>query len=124
MCPEFTPALSSTSQRRGRSRSSTGVLFILFTLVAGLTVAAGGPTNSAQCTVNWNGVHQRIDGFGGGVVFLSPGSLDPMTATNMDTLYRMDNTNELGLTLLRVRIDPATNWSNARLDAQKAVARG
>jgi glucuronoarabinoxylan endo-1,4-beta-xylanase len=76
-----------------------------------------------QCTVDWHDVHQRIDGFGGGVVFLNPGSLDPVTSANMDTLYGT-NTGQLGLTLLRVRIDPSTNWSNALLDGQKAVAHG
>jgi glucuronoarabinoxylan endo-1,4-beta-xylanase len=74
--------------------------------------------------VDWNDVHQRIDGFGGGVVFLNPASLDPVPDTNMDTLYGTANANQLGLTLLRVRIDPATNWANALADAQKAVARG
>jgi glucuronoarabinoxylan endo-1,4-beta-xylanase len=82
------------------------------------------PPPGGQCTVDWNDVHQRIDGFGGGVVFLSPGSLDPVTAANMDTLFGTANTNQLGLSLLRVRIDPTTNWSNALLDGQKAVARG
>jgi glucuronoarabinoxylan endo-1,4-beta-xylanase len=76
-----------------------------------------------QCTVDWHDVHQRIDGFGGGVVFLNPSSLDPVASTNMDTLYGTNN-GQLGLTLLRVRIDPTTNWGNALLDAQKAVAHG
>jgi glucuronoarabinoxylan endo-1,4-beta-xylanase len=79
-------------------------------------------TNSGQCTVNWNDVHQRIDGFGGGVVFLNAG-LDPMTTANMNTLYGT-NAGQLGLTLLRIRIDPTTNWSFALQDAQKAVAHG
>jgi glucuronoarabinoxylan endo-1,4-beta-xylanase len=91
------------------------VVLALFTGVYGAT---------AQCTVNWNDVHQRIDGFGGGVVFLSPASLDPVAGTNMDTLFRTNNANQLGLTLLRVRIDPSSNWANALSDAQKAIARG
>ncbi|HLX68396.1 MAG TPA: hypothetical protein VKV04_02105 [Verrucomicrobiae bacterium] len=75
-----------------------------------------------QCTVDWHDVHQRIDGFGGGVVFLDAG-LDPVTSDNMDTLYGT-NSGQLGLSLLRVRIDPATNWSIALSDAQQAVSRG
>src|SRR5208282_1182387 len=61
--------------------------------------------------------------FGGGVVFLDAG-LDPVTSANMDTLYGTNNSSQLGLTLLRVRIDPTANWTTALQDAQKAVARG
>jgi glucuronoarabinoxylan endo-1,4-beta-xylanase len=82
------------------------------------------PPITAQCSVDWNDVHQRIDGFGGGVVFLNPGTLDPVTDANMDTLFLTNNTSQLGLSLLRIRIDPTTNWANALSDAQKAVARG
>ncbi|HLX96863.1 MAG TPA: glucuronoxylanase XynC [Verrucomicrobiae bacterium] len=74
--------------------------------------------------VDWNNLHQRIDGFGGGVVFLNPGTLDPVTSPNMDTLFGTNNTNQLGLTLLRIRIDPTTNWAAALQDGQGAVARG
>jgi O-glycosyl hydrolase len=86
--------------------------------------SATNASTSAQCTVDWNDLYQRIDGFGGGVVFLTPGSLEPVTSANMDTLYGTNNSSQLGLTLLRVRIDPTTNWTTALLDAQKAVARG
>jgi glucuronoarabinoxylan endo-1,4-beta-xylanase len=75
-------------------------------------------------TVDWKTSYQRIDGFGGGVVFLSPGSLDPVASTNADTLFNTNNANQLGLTLLRIRIDPTTNWANALLDASNAVVRG
>jgi len=76
------------------------------------------------CTVNWNHVHQRIDGFGGGVVFMNPGSLDPVSSANMDTLFLTNTPGQLGLTLIRIRIDSSTNWSNGLLDGQNAVARG
>jgi len=101
-------------------------LYRPFVAVA-LAIAGGGLALSApaaSCLMDWNEVHQRIDGFGGGVVFLNPGALDPVTSANMDTLYGTNNASQLGLTLLRVRIDPTTNWTTARLDAQKAVARG
>jgi glucuronoarabinoxylan endo-1,4-beta-xylanase len=75
-----------------------------------------------QCTLDWHDVHQRIDGFGGGVVFLDAG-LDPLTSANMDTLYG-SGTGQLGLSLLRVRISPTTNWTTALQDAQQAVSRG
>ena len=85
--------------------------------------SATNASTSGQCTVDWNNLHQRIDGFGGGVVFLDAG-LDPVTSANMDTLYGTNNSSQLGLTLLRVRIDPTTNWTTALQDAQKAVALG
>jgi glucuronoarabinoxylan endo-1,4-beta-xylanase len=76
-----------------------------------------------QCTVNWNDVRQRIDGFGGGVQFLNPGSLDPVPNSVMNTLFGT-NVNQLSLSLLRIGIDPV-NWNNNQLlDAQKAVAHG
>ena len=86
----------------------------------------GGPTltTNGSCTVGWTDIRQRIDGFGGGVQFLSPSSLDPVTNSVMDTLFLRTNANQLGLSLLRIGIDPV-NWNNNQLlDAQKAVARG
>jgi len=81
-------------------------------------------TTLGQCMVDWNDLHQQIDGFGGGVVFLSPGTLDPVTSANMDTLFLTNTASQLGLTLIRIRIDSSTNWSNGLLDGQNAVARG
>jgi glucuronoarabinoxylan endo-1,4-beta-xylanase len=83
----------------------------------------GTPPAAGVCNINWTNALQRIDGFGGGVVFLDAG-LDPVAGTNMDTLFNTNNSSQLGLTLLRVRIDPATNWTTALADAQKAVTRG
>jgi len=92
--------------------------------VSNLDAGVDGTAPSAgTCGVNWTNLLQRIDGFGGGVVFLDAG-LDPMTSANMDTLFKTNTASQLGFTLLRVRIDPATNWSTALADAQKAVARG
>src|SRR5208282_3957229 len=98
-------------------------------LTSGILVAAGliirpGPAMAQTCAVDWNDVHQRIDGFGGGVVFLSPASLDPVTGANLDTLFLANTGSQLGLTLIRIRIDSSTNWSNGLLDGRNAVARG
>ena len=81
------------------------------------------PPAAGVCSIHWTNVLQRIDGFGGGVVYLDAG-LDPVTSANMNTLFGTNNSTQLGLTLLRVRIDPTTNWVTALSDAQKAVARG
>jgi glucuronoarabinoxylan endo-1,4-beta-xylanase len=95
-----------------------------FALAVYATANSTNPALSARSTVNWTSVRQRIDGFGGGVVFLNPGTLDPVTDAIMDTLYGTANASQLGLTLLRVRIAPDNTWANALLDGQKAVARG
>jgi len=90
-------------------------------LALAMTTTVG---HSQTCTVNWNDGHQRIDGFGGAVVFLNPASMDPVTDANMDTLFNSANANQLGLSLLRVRIAPDNTWANALSDGKKAVARG
>jgi glucuronoarabinoxylan endo-1,4-beta-xylanase len=99
-----------------------GVNGVTFT-VAELDAGDGGTLPQGNSTINWNDTRQKIDGFGGGVVFLTPSSLDPVTDANMDKLFGT-NANQLALTLLRVRIDPGTNWSAALSDAKKAAARG
>jgi glucuronoarabinoxylan endo-1,4-beta-xylanase len=81
----------------------------------------GTPPSAGTSVINWTNLLQRMDGFGGGVVFLDVP--DPVSNANMDTLYKTNGSN-LGLTLLRVRIDPNTNWANALTDAQRAVTRG
>jgi glucuronoarabinoxylan endo-1,4-beta-xylanase len=101
--------------------SATGAYYI-DDLSVQLTNLPPPPPAFGQCSVNWNDVHQRIDGFGGGVVFLTDVS-DPVSATFMNTAFGT-NANQLALTLLRVRIDPTTNWVAALADAQKAVALG
>src|SRR5580700_10152900 len=90
-----------------------------------IVVLAVRPVGAAAdvCDINWTNLLQRMDGFGGGAVFLDAG-LDPIASTNMDTLYKTNTANQLGLSLLRIRIDPTTNWSTALTDAQLAAARG
>jgi len=96
-------------------------------IAAALAVAVTGlvlSARAASCTIDWNDVHQRIDGFSGGVVFMNPASLDPVASANMDTLFLTNTTGQLGLTLIRIRIDSSTNWGNGLLDGSNAVARG
>jgi glucuronoarabinoxylan endo-1,4-beta-xylanase len=80
------------------------------------------PVPPVQAAINGAVLHQTIDGFGAGAVFLDAG-LDPLTDANMDALYGT-GPNQMGLTLLRLRIAPDMNWSNAILDGQKAKQRG
>jgi glucuronoarabinoxylan endo-1,4-beta-xylanase len=71
-----------------------------------------------------------MDGFGGGMVFLDAG-LSPLTDANADKLFLSTTPNQLGLTLMRVRIAPNSTWSNSVSawanslhDATKAAQRG
>lgn len=104
-----------------------GMTFTVSNLDAGVD---GIPPVAGVSTIDWNNVRQRIDGFGGGVVFLDAG-LDPVTDANMDTLFGTNNAGQLALTLLRVRIAPNNSWTNnvsawttSLADVRKAVARG
>ena len=80
------------------------------------------PVSPTEATINGAVLHQQIDGFGAGAVFLDPG-LDPLTDTTMDALYGT-GPNQAALTLIRLRIAPDSNWTDAILDGQKAKQRG
>ncbi|HKO18222.1 MAG TPA: hypothetical protein VJU82_04985 [Acidobacteriaceae bacterium] len=80
------------------------------------------PVPPTQATINGAVLHQQIDGFGAGAVFLDAG-LDPLTDANMDALYGT-GANQMGLTLIRLRIAPDGNWATTIQDGQKAKARG
>lgn len=75
-----------------------------------------------RATVDASITHQRMDGFGAGVVFLDAG-LSPLSDTQMDTLYGT-GAGQFGLTLLRVRISPTGNFVDALENARKAYERG
>lgn len=88
------------------------------------TVPATNGIATGLCTVAWNDVRQQMDGFGGGIVFLNPTSLSPVSDANMNTLFLATNSNQFGLSLLRIRVDPNGSWTQDLNDAKKAVARG
>src|SRR5215212_2967384 len=77
--------------------------------------AAGGPGGgSSACTINLNNLKQVIRGFGGSSAWNGQ-----LTNADCDKLF-----STLGLSLLRVRIDPNNNWSDEISNTQKAMARG
>jgi O-glycosyl hydrolase/cytoskeletal protein CcmA (bactofilin family) len=80
------------------------------------------PPAPSECAVNSSIMRQQIDGFGAGVVFLDAG-LDPLADGQMDTLYG-SGPGQFGLSLIRVRISPTGNWSDALGNGRKAYARG
>jgi len=85
-----------------------------------LAVATGGvalSTRAASCILDWNDVHQRIDGFGGGVVFLNPASLDPVTSANASIIQTFQLTN-----FTTISVTPWITSSNLSLASQPAVS--
>ena len=73
---------------------------------------------SGTATIDFSKTHQIIDGFGGSSAW--SGALSDAT---MDVLFK-NGTGQLGLTILRLRIDPHAAWSDERSNATKAKARG
>ena len=130
--PSFTVTTTNLSQTFQIGARETGLDLDAFVFglnsytyaVSNLDAGVDGiPPAAGVCRINWTDTLQRMDGFGGGAVFLDAG-LDPIASANMDTLFKTNSTSQLGLTLLRVRIDPATNWAAALADAQLATTRG
>jgi len=80
------------------------------------------PVPPTEATIDGAITHQKIDGFGAGAVFLDAG-LDPLTDANVDALYGR-GPDQMGLTLIRLRIAPDGNWTDAILDGQKAKRHG
>ena len=81
-----------------------------------IAAAAGGPGGGggSACTINLTNFKQVIRGFGGSSAWhgqLSDADCDKLFTT-------------LGLSILRVRIDPDGNWADEISNAQKAKARG
>lgn len=76
-------------------------------------MAAPGGGNST-CTINLANLKQVIRGFGGSSAWHGQ-----LTDADCDKLFTT-----LGLSILRVRIDPDGNWADEISNAQKATARG
>jgi glucuronoarabinoxylan endo-1,4-beta-xylanase len=74
-------------------------------------------STSANCTVVWNDVHQRIDGFGASSAWMAPSLPD-----NQADMFFSTN-NGIGLSLLRNRIAPGGTTTEL-VTMQKAQARG
>ncbi|MGO9587392.1 MAG: hypothetical protein ACLP2Y_14450 [Limisphaerales bacterium] len=81
-----------------------------------LTLAMAFPT-TVQCAVNWNDVHQSIDGFGASSAWTAPNLSD----SQADMFFSTNN--GIGLSLLRNRIAP-DGTTLELVTMQKAQARG
>lgn len=104
-----TPLTNSSNAVHRKCLRHLAVLGILAATVAGRSDLQAGP-----CTVNGGDLKQTIDGFG----FSSAWSGTLTTAKN-DALY-----NTLGMSLLRIRIDPNRSWTSETANSSAAHARG
>jgi len=71
-----------------------------------------------ECSVNLNSQMQYIDGFGASTAW--HGQISDAEANASFS----NGNNQLGLTILRIRIDPGESWGDELANAQKARARG
>lgn len=78
-------------------------------------------TQGSPAAIDPTNVAQTIRGFGGATVFLGA-----LTTAEMTTLYSNQTPAQLGLTVLRIRVDPGgpANWGTELGNAQKAIANG
>lgn len=81
-------------------------------------------TPGTSSTINAAVTRQVIDGFGAGAAYLDNG-IQRLTDAQMDALYGT-GANQMGLTLIRVRISPtgAGDWGDPIANGQKAHQRG
>ena len=78
---------------------------------------------NAQVTIDVNKTKQVIDGFGASTAWHGV-----LTTTEADAAFKNENMNQMGLSILRVRISPNSSdwsgWANEKVNAQKAKAAG
>ncbi|HEY1661308.1 MAG TPA: hypothetical protein VGI03_02725 [Verrucomicrobiae bacterium] len=77
-----------------------------FFIAIGLVVSQAN-LQAQTCVINTASTFQTIDGFGASSAFADPVA---MTSAQAATLFGLGN-GQMGLSLWRVRIDPAQNWS-------------
>src|SRR2546423_724895 len=69
--------------------------------------------------VNLTSTAQTIRGFGGSTAWLGA-----LSDNEMNSLFSNGNNQQMGCSILRLRIDPTQNWSAEISNTQKAKARG
>lgn len=89
------------------------LLLSIYLFVALLSLKVAG-----QATINLNNQHQVIDGFGGSSAWSGK-----LSTAVMDALYKNGN-NQLGFTIIRLRIDPNKSWADEKANANSAKLRG
>jgi glucuronoarabinoxylan endo-1,4-beta-xylanase len=82
---------------------------------------ACGSAAAGTASVNFGSAAQTIQGFGGATAWMPQ-----LTTAQADALFGNGNNQQIGLSILRVRIDPggSGNWGTELANAQAARARG
>lgn len=119
----FTPTASLSANTTYTASLSTAVLSSGGTALAAahtwsFTTASA---NGGMATVDFGTTHQLIHGFGGSTAWMPT-----MPAAEASALFGNTGSSELGLSILRVRIDPGgqANWGAELGNAQEAQALG
>jgi len=103
-----------------QQRTLVALKTLAWLVLLSLSLTAQAQTATPTATVNWNDVHQTIDGFGASSVYTG----NNMTSSQADAFF--SPTAGIGLSLLRIEV-PA-NASDAAINkctpAQQATARG
>jgi glucuronoarabinoxylan endo-1,4-beta-xylanase len=82
-------------------------------------LALSAPSTAQVANIDAGKVKQYIDGFGASSAWHGQ-----LTDKEADAAFKNDNDNQLGLSILRIRIDPNGYYSDEMKNAQKAKARG
>jgi len=91
---------------------------VFLALTASLSMGLVHSTQAGTCTVDWNNVHQRIDGFGACSAY-APTMTSAQAATFFGT-----NSGQMGLSLWRIKINEDNSWSTETANAAYAHQYG
>jgi len=90
-------------------------LFIFVVIILVTSVHSG----AQVANIDVKNVKQTIDGFGASTAW--HGQISDALA---DVAFKNDTSTQIGLSIIRVRIDPSGSWGDEKANAQKAKARG
>jgi glucuronoarabinoxylan endo-1,4-beta-xylanase len=84
-----------------------------------LILALSAHSTAQVATIDAGNIKQYIDGFGASTAWHGQ-----LSDRETDAAFKNDNDNQLGLSILRIRIDENRNYYDELKNAQKALARG
>jgi glucuronoarabinoxylan endo-1,4-beta-xylanase len=89
--------------------------------LAFIALAASGVVCAGTAFVNFGSAAQTIEGFGASTAWLPQ-----LSSAQANALFSNGNSQQMGLSILRVRIDPggSGNWGTELANGQAARARG
>jgi len=88
-------------------------------VLIGVMLVTSVVSKSQVVTIDAAKTKQYIDGFGACTAWSGR-----ISETEANVAFGNDNNSQLGLSILRVRIDPALSWADEKVNAQKAKTRG